>query len=247
MLAVALNYKGAVEEKNFGSILMKLFDGFKMVKLCPGDDLEEGRLQLCRPEGYEDLMEYIQEFWNPSESVLELRGPMVKLQRAVRHMFFFDEEKKFEKAFLEGCDGITDFLWAVQIVVVQLPVAGWEQDAQWFRKAEIIVLNDSEREESRDFAAKIKKIRPDIPLFIEKVFQEGLSKELQDSLEALFAAYLEKRKKIKEMLQKKQPEQLVTCEQARRMAGELGISLFLFGSVCDELGYRVTRCGLGCF
>lgn len=247
MLAVAINYKGAVEEKNLGSILMKLFDGFKMVKLYPGDKLEEGRLQLCRPEGYEDLLEYIKESWNPSGSVLELRGPGVKLQRAVRHMFFFDEEKKFEKAFLEGCDGITDFPWAVQIAVVQLPVVGWEQDAQWFRKAEIIILNDSEREESRDFAAKIKKLRPDTPLFIEKVFQEGLSKELQDSLEALFADYLKKRKGIKKMLQEKQPEQLITCEQARRMAGELGAGLFLFGNVCDELGYRVTRCGLGCF
>ncbi len=39
----------------------------------------------------------------------------------------------------------------------------------------------------------------------------------------------------------------VNSKQARRMARELGVSMFLVGSVCDELGYKITRCGLGCF
>lgn len=39
MLAVAINYQGAVEEKNLGSTLMKIFDGFKLIKLYPSDDL----------------------------------------------------------------------------------------------------------------------------------------------------------------------------------------------------------------
>lgn len=246
MLPVAINYKGVIEGKKLGSILIKLFNDFKMIKLYPGDDPEEERLQLCQPEGYEDLLKYIQESWNPSKSMLELRGPRVKLQRAVRHILFFDEEKKYEKAFLEGCDGITDFPWAVQIFVVQLPVLDLEQETEWIQKAEIIVLNDAEGEESRDFAAKVKLIRPDIPFFIEQ-FQEGLSKELQDSLEDLFDVHLKKRRRIKEMLQEKQSEQLISCEQAHRMAGKLGVSLSLVGSVCDELGYRIVRCGLGCF
>ncbi|MGI5876653.1 MAG: hypothetical protein ACOX6X_07560 [Dethiobacteria bacterium] len=60
--------------------------------------------------------------------------------------------------------------------MVQLPVPDWEQDAEWIRKAELIILNDTDRKESRDFAAKIKMVRPDVPFFIEQV-QAGLSEE----------------------------------------------------------------------
>jgi hypothetical protein len=246
MLAVALNYKGAEVEKNLGSILMELFDGFKMIKIYPGDDLKKDQLQLCQSEGYKDLMAYIQENGDPSNSMLELWGPRSKLQKAVRYKFYFDQEKKIENAFLEGCDGFTDFPWAVQVVVVQLPMPDWEQDAEWIRKAELIILNDTDRKESRDFAAKIKMVRPDVPFFIEQV-QAGLSEELKYSPEVLFAVYLDKRKNIEKMLQQKQPELLISCKQARRMARELGVSMFLVGSVCDELGYKITRCGLGCF
>lgn len=157
MLAVALNYKGAEVEKNLGSILMELFDGFKMIKIYPGDDLKKDQLQLCQSEGYKDLMAYIQENGDPSNSMLELWGPRSKLQKAVRYKFYFDQEKKIENV------------------------------------------------------------------------------------------YLDKRKNIEKMLQQKQPELLISCKQARRMARELGVSMFLVGSVCDELGYKITRCGLGCF
>ncbi|TEB08061.1 hypothetical protein Psch_01616 [Pelotomaculum schinkii] len=246
MLAVATSYLGLTDEQKFGPVFMKSFDDFMVVKLSPCGDLEEGRLQLCQPEGYGDLLKNIQKSWNASQSLLELRGPKVKLQRMVRYMFFFDEEKKFEKVLLEGCDGITDFPWAVQIVVIQLPVKVLEQDLEWIRKADIIVLLDSESEAARDFATGMKTIRPDIPIFSEKV-QEGLSNDLKVSLEVLFADYIKKRNRIKDILNSRHPELQISCTSAHRMAGELGVSLFLVGSVCDELGYRITQCGLGCF
>lgn len=49
MLAVALNYLGSSQEKNLGSVLIKLFDDFKIVKLSPWANIEEGPLKLCRP------------------------------------------------------------------------------------------------------------------------------------------------------------------------------------------------------
>ncbi|MCG9969320.1 hypothetical protein L9W92_14980 [Pelotomaculum terephthalicicum JT] len=245
MLAVALNCIGAIGEEEFGPALVKLFNDFMVVKLIPHEDLAEARLQLCQPAGYGELQKDIEESWNPSESLLELRGPNAKLRRMVRQMFFFDEEKKFEKVLLEGCDGITDFPWAVQIVVMQLPV-GWEQVLEWIYMADIIVLIDSESEVCRDFAARLKTIGPDIPVFLENV-QEGLSNDLKVGLEVLFADYIKKRDEIKDILESQYPEQLISCAQAHRMAGKLGVSLPLVGNVCDEHGYRVTYCRLGCF
>ena len=246
MLAVAVNYIGAIKEKQFGPVFVKFFDDFKVVKPSPYGDLGKGRLQLCQPEEYEEALKGIQKYWDPTETFLELKGPKDKLQKVVRQMCFFDEEKKYEKVLLEGFDGITDFPWAVQIVMVQLPVLDWGQEPEWLRKADILILNDADRQESRDFLAKVKKARPGIEIFIEKV-QEGLSKELKQCLETLFAEYLEKRRRIREVLEKQQSEQVISCEQAHRMAGKLKVSLFLFGNVCDECGYRVTRCRLGCF
>ena len=246
MLGVALNCWGGTEEDQFGPMFVKLFNDFKVVKIIPYDDLKKGRLQLCQPEEYEELIKKIQKNWDPSGTFLELRGLKSKLQKAVRQMFFFDEENKYEKVLLEGCDGISDFAWAIQIVMIQQPVLGWEQRLEWIKKADILVLNDLEGEESQDIMARVKMIRPDIPIFIEKV-QEGLSKELKDSLEDSFAAYLEKRTRIKIMLEEKQPEQSISCAQARIMAGKLRVNWFLFGNVCDECGYSITNCGFGCF
>lgn len=245
MLAVALNYVGEIEEKGFGSIFMKHFDDFKVIKISPYEELEKGPLELCQPVEYKDLIKEIQESWDSTGTTLELRGFRDKLQRAVRQMCFFDEEKKFEKVLLEGSEAIIDFPWALQIVMVQLPLVDWDQDAEWIRNADILILNNSE-EESRDFIAQVKTIRSGIPVFTEKV-QGGLSKELQDSLEVLFNTYLENRKKIKAMLEEKLSEQVISCEQARRMAAKLRVNLYLFGNVCDECGYSITRCGLGCF
>ncbi|HBC94285.1 MAG TPA: hypothetical protein DCZ10_15660 [Pelotomaculum sp.] len=246
MLAAATSYLGLADGQKFGPVFMKSFDDFTAIRLTPCGDLEEGGLQLCQPEGYGDLLKSIQKSWNPSKSLLELRGPKVKLQRMVRYMFFFDEEEKSEKVLLEGRDGITDFPWAVQIVVVQPPVKALESDPEWISKADVIVLLDAESEAGKDFAAGLKTICPDIPVFAEKA-REGLSNDLKVSLEVLFADYIKKRNRIKDILQARYPELQISCTRAHRLAGELGASLFLVGNVCDELGYRITQCGLGCF
>lgn len=244
MLAVALNYVGMIEEENLGPMFVKLFNDFKVVKLSPYDDVKEAQLQLCQPESYKELVKHIQQVWDSSETFLELRGSKVKLQKTVRQMLFFDEEKKYKKVLLEGCHGISDFPWAIQIVLIQLPVSDREQKLDWMGQADVLILYNSEEEASRDFINRLKMIRPDIPIFIEKV-QAGWSEELKDSLETLFSSYLEKRQRIKEMLAEKYPEQSISCEEARRMAGK--VNRFLFGNVCDECGYRITHCGLGCF
>lgn len=246
MLAAALSYKGRDEESDFGSIFVRQFNDFKVVKLTPCDEAEKGRLQLCQPEEYKELVKHIQKKWDPSETFLEISGLKVKLLRAVRQMFFFDEERKYEKVLLEGGDSIKDFPWALQIVVIQPPVPEAELNPELISRADILVINDSPEEESRDFIAGLKLHHPDIPVFKEKI-REDFSNELKDSLEALFAVYLEKRERIRAVLEEKLSEPSISCEQARRMARELRVSSFLFGNVCDECGYSITHCGLSCF
>lgn len=246
MLAVALNYLGSIQERELGPLLINFFNEFKMIRLSPCGDREEGRLQICQPQGHEELMKNIQISWNPAESLLELRGPKDKLQRTVRYMLYFDEKKKYKQVFLEGDDGINDFPWAIQIAVIQLPVWGWEYDPEVIRKSDVIVINSSDKEENENFIAKVKKLDPDIPIFLEKL-QEGLSQDIKDCLKVLFAKHVEKRARIKEKLESQHPHSLISCAQACRLSGELGVSSFLLGSVCDELGYRITNCRLGCF
>lgn len=246
MLAVALNYIGGTEEQKLGFMLAKYFAGFKVVKLSTSEIVKEGRLQICQPEGYGDLQKDIQQYQDPAGTYLELRGPGDKLQRTVRYMFFFDEDKKYSKVILEGCDGLADFPWVLQLVLVEPPVSGLEQKPAWIREADIIVINGTTSEESRELIAKVKEIRPDIPIYTENI-QEGLSLELIENLETLFAAYVEKRKRIKDLLESQYPEQQISCVLANSIAGKLGVSSFLVGSVCDELGYSITRCRLGCF
>lgn len=245
MLAVALNYPQGTEENQLGTVLVKLFNDFKVVRMNPDEEKPKGQLELCQPTTYSEVVQDIQKHWDATGTFLELSGPRVKLQRVVRQMCFFETDRKFDKVLLEGRQGIIDFPWAVQIVLIQRPATGKDLDLEWIKKADIMVVDGSE-EESREFIAQVKKIRPDVRVFREKV-SEGLSKELQDSLEDVWAAYLEKRKKIKMMLAEKLPEQVITCEQAHRMAAQLRVSLFLFGNVCDECGYSITTCGLGCF
>lgn len=246
MLAVATNYLGLSGEQKFGSAFLRSFDDFVVIKLNPSGDLVKSSLELCQPEGYADLLKDIHMSWDASGSELELRGLKGKMKRLVRYMFFFDEEKKFTKVLLEGSDGITDFPWALQIVVIQLPVEVRERDLAWLRSADIIILIDAENEASRDYAAKLNKIMPGTPVYLEK-FAQGLSQDLKAALEVMFADYAKKRNLIREQLAAKYPEQVISCTQARGMAGELRVNLSLFGSVCDELGYRITQCGLGCF
>ncbi len=246
MLVVALNHIGAITDNNFASGFLKQFDDFQVLKFNFYDDFAEEQLQVCQPEKEEALLKDTLEGLDLSKPLLELQGTRDRLQKAVRSMFFPGRAKKYENVLLTGCDGMSDFPWAVQIVLVQPPAPDPEQDPEWVRRADVIVLYGLEEEESSRFAAGLKALRPRIPIFAEKA-AEDLSKDLQDSLEALFSAHLEKRKRIKEKLAEQQAGRMIDCEQARRLAGTLGVSLALVGSVCDESGYRIARCGLGCF
>lgn len=246
MIAVALNHTGLLEEQNLGQMFVQRFADFKVVKLNPYDETKAGQLALCQSETYAELMNQVQKDWDPSGTFLELRGKQAKLQRAVRQMLFFDPEKNFERVLLDGCDGIRDFPWAIQIVILQMPVRDWGQKLEWIKKADMLVIKNAAGEKSSTFFDRVKIIRPQLPIFTEKL-QEGWSKECTESLESLFAGYLEKRQRIKAILAEKCPAQSVSCEQASRMAANLGVSRFLFGNVCDEYGYSISHCGFGCF
>ena len=247
MLAAALSLMGAINGNDFVSGFLKHFDDFQVLKLKCSDDFTEKQLQVCQPEKEEALLKDALERLDLSKPLLELQGTRDKLQKTVRSMFFPGGEKKYEKFLLTGCDGMDDFPWAVQIVLVQPPAPGLVQDPAWVRRADVIVLHGLTEAESGNFAARAQALRPGMPIFAEKA-AEDLSQGLIDRLEGLFSSHLKKREKIKEKLAEKQTGRLmIDCEQARRLAGTLGVSLALVGSVCDETGYRITRCGLGCF
>ncbi len=246
MLVVALNNIGAAPDNSFKSGFLKAFTGFQTVKLSPCADSAEKQLQICQPEPEEELLRSVLKSSDMSEPLLELQGSGDRLQKAVRSMFFPGRERKYEKFLLTGGDGITYFPWAVQIVNVYLPAPGWEQKLEWIRKADVIVLYGSESEESRRFTTEAKRLRRDVPIFMEEAGQY-LSGGLKNCLRDLFAAYLKNRIKIKEVLEEQKTEQEIECGQARKVAETLGVDLSLVGSVCDTSGYRITRCGLGCF
>lgn len=246
MLAAALNSIGGIPEDTFGQKFVELFNDFKVVKLSPIEELEKGPLQLCVPVEYQELIKNIQYNWDSTQTFLEMRGLKAKLQRAIRQMFFFDEEKIFDKVLLLGCVGVNDFPWAIQVVVMQPPVSGWEQNLELIGQADILVLNDVDESEAGKLIEQVKLTRPDMPVFAEEISQ-GLSIEFKDSLEKIFIDHLAKRKRIKQMLREKQTGQSISCEQAYKMAAKLRVGLYLFGNVCDECGYSITRCRLGCF
>lgn len=247
MLAVALNQMGAASGDGFVSGFLKHFNDFQILKLNLYDDFTDKELQLCQPEEEEALVKETLGRMDLSAPLLELRGTRDKLQRIVRSMFFPGAEKKYEKVLLTGCDGMADFPWAVQVVLVQLPAPGRGQGLERVRRADAVVLQGLAEEESRKFTEGVRAFRPHMPIFSETAAGD-LSQDLTDSLADLFSSYLEMREKIKVMLEEQQSGPLlVDCEQARRLAGSLGVSLALVGSVCDETGFRITRCGLGCF
>ncbi|MGI5920877.1 MAG: hypothetical protein ACOX6I_04000 [Syntrophomonadaceae bacterium] len=244
MLAVALNYAGGTGNNDYGLILSRYFSDFKVIKIIPYQEPDKGELQLCQPIEYPELIKNIQQSWDPSQRLLELRGIKSKLQRAVRQMCFFDAEKKFTRVFLDGSDGIDDFPWALQMVIIE-PSAELDQCHDLVKQADVLVLNNWEPEASQSFVARVKEIQPRVPIFTE-VLQESLSTELKDRLTELFTEYLEKRSSIKRALDDI-PKKEITCQQAYKMAAKLKADLYLFGNVCDEYGYSITRCRLGCF
>ncbi|MGE5458881.1 MAG: hypothetical protein ACM3NJ_00365 [Methanobacterium sp.] len=246
MIAAALNYAGPMQAGDFGPIFVKQFSDFKVVKLNPYEEVKRSQLQLCQPETYASMLKQIEKAWDPTGNFLELCGSKGKLQRVVRQMFFFDTEKEFERVFLEGCEGIRDFPWAIQIMIMQAPVIGWEQKMEWIRKADLLILSDWAEEDSSGFMEKVKMIRPELPVFMQKL-QEDWPQALKDNLESLFAGYLKKRQRIITALAENCPEQSISCEQASRMAALLRVDRYLFGSVCDEYGYSISHCAFGCF
>lgn len=246
MLAAALNHIGSAEGQKFAPMFAKSLEGFTVIEIISDKNHKEGRLQLCQPEGYNDLQKYLRKQQDQDGAYLVLRGPKDKILRSIRYMFFFDEGEKYNKVLLEGADGVTDFAWALQIVVIEPPVPPWERAPEWLLNADIFIINATDKAHAGDLSSRIKTIRPDVPFFMEKI-QEGLSQEIRDSLYDLFDDYQEKRWAIKDLLELQYPDRQITCVQARNLAGNLKVRPFLVGSVCDELGYSVTRCSLGCF
>lgn len=232
------------KEKYLGAVLASLFNDFKVVRINPCDDTNKGRLQLCQPEEYAEMVRQVTRQWDPTQTLLELGGPRLKLQRAVRQMFFFDGEHQFEKVLLEGYQGIDDFPWAVQILMVWPSAQEGDLRPDMIKRADVVVVD--EEGTSQELIDRVKTIRPDTPVFTEEI-ANGFSSALKEALEDIFTSYLEKRKSIKAMLTAQCPEPSISCEQARQMAGKLRVSTFLFGNVCDECGYSITHCGFGCF
>jgi hypothetical protein len=49
--------------------------------------------------------------------------------------------------------------------------------------------------------------------------------------------------KLKELF----PGGRISCTEARKAAGELGVELIEMGQLCDEAGLKIYGCELGCF
>ncbi|TEB09602.1 hypothetical protein [Pelotomaculum propionicicum] len=246
MLAVALNSLGTIDEEYFASLFVRQFTGFKVIKLSLYKDAEKDQLQVCQPEKDADLLKDLIQNSDPADPILRLKGPRAKLQKAVRSMFFPGQKKKHEKVLLIGSEGFNDFPWAVQIVAVQLNVLDLIQDTEELQKSGFMILHDPEKNESENFIVGVKTLHPENTMYVE-LYQGDRSKDIKKCYEVVFAEYLVKRKKIKERLEEQHPGQVISCAQAGRIAGELRVSTYLVGSVCDEYGYQITNCGLGCF
>jgi hypothetical protein len=246
MLAVALNTIGPYPQEGWGPLFLEAFNDFKVIQAISCEKVKDGPLQMCRREQYDELVRDISEKWDPSQNILELRGPKNKMQKAVRYMFFFDQDKKFDRVFLEDCSGMLNFPWAMQVFILNSPEPGYLPGQDLIDQAEVFILNTQCGEVHREVLDQVKKYRPSLPVFTENL-QEGISGALKGILDELFAAYAENRARVKWSLENDHPDKQLTCDQARKMAGKLGISLFLIGSVCDECGYAITQCGLGCF
>ncbi|MFA5383536.1 MAG: hypothetical protein WC364_02525 [Eubacteriales bacterium] len=246
MLAVALNTIGLYPQEGWGPLFLKTFNDFKVIRAVPCEEKKDEPLQLCEHEQYDELVKNISEKWDPSQNILELRGPKNKLQKTVRYMFFFNPDKKIDRVFLEDCSGMLSFPWALQVFILNSPEPGHVPGRDLINQADIFILDAQCGEQRREALDQIKKYRPGLPVFTENL-QEGISGTLKGILGKLFAAYLENRDRVKLALETNYSDKQIICEQARKMAGKLKVSLFLFGSVCDECGYAITQCGLGCF
>jgi len=48
-------------------------------------------------------------------------------------------------------------------------------------------------------------------------------------------------------VQEAAPEGRISCLDAHKLAGKLGVELLIIGKACDELNIRIKNCQLGCF
>ncbi len=55
------------------------------------------------------------------------------------------------------------------------------------------------------------------------------------------------REKLIEAIKKASANNRLTCERARRLAGDLNVPLKEIGALCDELKIKIAACQLGCF
>jgi hypothetical protein len=52
---------------------------------------------------------------------------------------------------------------------------------------------------------------------------------------------------ILEILQEKSPNGKISCEEARKLAREIGVELSKIGELCDQAAIKICACALGCF
>ena len=241
-----VKYNWVYPKEGWGSLFLETFCGFKVIRTIASEEIKSGPLQLCEHEQYDELAKNISEKWDSSQNILELQGLKDKLQKAVRYMFFFDPDKRLDRVFLEDCRGMLNFPWAMQVFILNSPEPDYVPGRTIINQADVFILNTHYGETNKKAQDQIKKYRPGLLVFRENL-QEGISGELKSILGQLFEAYLENRTRVKSALETNYPDKQITCEQARKMACKLKVSLFLIGNVCDEWGYAITQCGLGCF
>ena len=54
-------------------------------------------------------------------------------------------------------------------------------------------------------------------------------------------------KKLEAALKELATDSRISCQEARKLAEELGIDYSAIGAACDELKIKVHSCQLGCF
>jgi hypothetical protein len=52
---------------------------------------------------------------------------------------------------------------------------------------------------------------------------------------------------VKAEVEKAAAGKVLTCQDARALADELGVDYSLVGKACNELGVKIRACQLGCF
>ena len=244
MLIIALNYIENTGE-NFGPLFAKTFNDFMVVTVQTNQELSECRFNFFSPSSVVVEESEIARYLDVGIHVLALRGPEARMQKSLRYMFFSKEEN--EKFLVEGENCAVDFPWAIQIAVCASCGLDFSPETRAIiSEADVFIHYVSTDSNDESYAAKIKSINPYIDYFMQKS-DDCMSVHLQKYFTGIFSDYLTNRERIKEMLAVNHPDKQITCAQAYKLAGKLGVSVPLVGNICDEFDYRITRCRLGCF